>query len=277
MALPKTIKLGDTEYTLADHPELTSLVEEVRKEEKNKLYSEKTKLEKKIEELNEKATAAEGLSKTEKVELDKAKADLTKKEADLVEANKNLEAAKAANKKATEGDDKPLTKKELAEAVAAIVNPMKEEYEKKLKELGGEVEGKIVSDYKAKLLEDNKGQIIPEMLTGNTVAELNESLKKAKEVSKSYLTTEVTAKDGKKSTVTLVEAERLKAEETAAVEELKNRGTGATAAAAPDKKAGADGSGDISLKDVKDMSAEEYKEHRKEIMKKAQTVKYGEE
>jgi len=278
MALPSKVKIGDKEVELKDHPELLELIQQVRTEEKEKLYSEKAKLEAKVNELKNKVAEGETLSAAEKAELEKLKGDIAKKDGEIAATKAALEEAKKGKGKKKKADDEgeddedaPLTKKEMLKAMEELLKPLKDELKGEVKKVEGELTKKALEDYRAELLEKNKGLIIPDLLQGSTKAELDANLVKVLETSKPYITKEVKGKDGKIEKVTLAELEQRKADEEAAIEKLKERNKNRTGgkddagADAPERDTQKDPK--TLLKDVSKMDAKEYAKHREQIKK----------
>ena len=101
MPVPEKIVIDGKEYSVKDNPEILELVQEVRKEEKDKLYSKISTTEAKIKVLEDEKKATGDLSAKKDAELQKLKDDLavTKKE------KSDLEAEIKKGKKADDDDD----------------------------------------------------------------------------------------------------------------------------------------------------------------------------
>lgn len=286
MAVSDKFKLKDgTEIVVSEHPELVAILEAARKQEKDKLYSEKATLDAKVKELETKLKDEGSLTAAAKKELEDSKKALGVVEADLAKNKAELENLKKAAPKPKkkkgdddEDDDEPtLTAKQLSEAIDQALTKQNAEFEKKFAALKGEVSGIELEEYRKEVLKKNEGVLIPEFLTGSTKAELDKNLTEALEKSKKYLTTKVKDKDGKEITVNLIEAERLRKEEEEAqarlVEEQRNNGGGGGSPKPPHKEDTPDPK--TLIKDVSKMSPEEYKKHRSEILKEAGQIKIG--
>ena len=88
MPVPEKIVIDGKEYSVKDNPEILELVQEVRKEEKDKLYSKISTTEAKIKVLEDEKKSTGDLSAKKDEELQKLKDDLavTKKEKSDLEA-----------------------------------------------------------------------------------------------------------------------------------------------------------------------------------------------
>jgi hypothetical protein len=157
--------------------------------------------------------------------------------------------------------------------IADELAPLKEELTKGINEVKGKMTAEEVAAYRAQLVEKNKGVLIPGLLKGSTKEELDANLVEALEESKPYITVDFKDAEGKNKKVTLAEKEELEAQQKTAQAELEKRYQGTGAPAAPGKDTPPDPKS--LVKDVKNMSAEEYRKHRGEILREGSTIKYG--
>ena len=74
--IPEKIKLGDVEYVVKDHPELLKVIENARKEEKTKLYSQISSLDAKVKVLEDEKKTSGELSSTKEEKLKKLQDEL---------------------------------------------------------------------------------------------------------------------------------------------------------------------------------------------------------
>lgn len=266
MPIPTSVKIGETEYKLADYPELMSIVTETRKEEKDKLN---TRLEthRRAEDAlaeqvaNEKITGAEARKRAEK--LDEELKSLKAKAKELEDDKGDKGGTPPKHKK----DDSDDTDERMQSIVEKAIAKVKADSDTKIAELEKQLGTKVSGDYRDELLEKYKGQIIPDLLTGNSKDELDKSLEKTLEVSKKYLTVEVEGK-----TMTLqqkADADQKTADDKEAADKRKNEFRTPNTPDSRDLTDGVD-----LLENVKDMTEAQYAKHRDEIMLAArQTAK----
>ena len=287
MPVPEKIVIDGKEYSVKDNPEILELVQEVRKEEKDKLYSKISTTEAKIKVLEDEKKATGDLSAKKDAELQKLKDDLavTKKE------KSDLEAEIKKGKKADDDDDDDdddkkkskkqpsgLSKADVASIVADALAKQQEGFDKKLEEVKGSLGKKTVADYKKEQLAKYKDVIIEDFVPENLDSEeaVNKAIEKALEKSKQYIRKEVDV-DGTKKSLTLSEIEELEANK-----DKGGKGTGGDDDSGEGKKnppAKPDGgSGDLTGKEllsrIEDMTDEEYAKHAEAILKEVKSVKY---
>ena len=220
MSIPKKIKIGDQEVELKSNPELLNLVEAVRKEEKEKQHTEILGLKKaladkdvsetKLAELQKRLEEVEVAKKATEEELIVIKA--AKK--DLEETKKSEVGTKTEEIKTDEGKKGEQDLSLLIEgALTKFGQKMTEDLEKRFKNYETELEGlknhtktTTVESHKQKLITKYDGLIIPDLLTGNTIEEVDKSLAKALEISKKYIT--VSDDSGSKKTLEEIEQAR---------------------------------------------------------------------
>lgn len=131
-----------------------SLIAKARKEEKEKLYPEITKLkedlEKKVTRINELLLA------------------IGEKDEIISQKDKEIKEAKANSKKSESQEVKDLNLKIT-------------ELENKLAEKDGEISTIKLDSYKSKKMAEAGGELIPELVTGNSEEEIDLAIEKAKE------------------------------------------------------------------------------------------------
>lgn len=287
--LPETVTVDGKEVKLKDIPEFKTIMEAIRKQEKNKLYGQikelelerdelKTKTgktvedEKKIKELSDSLAVL----KSEKEKLEKQIKDEGKQE---TAAEK--EAREKAEKEAKEKGGSGITATDVAKIVTDALAGFEKRIDDKLAGVSGKVTETEVDLYKKEKLAEFKGLVIPDLVVGKTKEEIDASLKKAVETSKNYITVEHEGADGKKVTVTLAERDKLvKAEEAAKEAAAKvaaggGGDAGAGAGPVPPKKTNAEVS--PKLTDVSKMSQEEYAKNREAILKEAKQMQYSQD
>ena len=265
--IPKTIKIGDVEYIVAEHPELLTLIENTRKEEKDKLYGNIETLKKEVETFKNSFTSAEKKEKDYKDQLSAKEAELKKAQEDL----KKFEGIDPTNSPKNDGEK---MSKEFEEKLAKI----QEEADKKQKEAAERI-AKLEADHKAEKLAEYRerklaehkdkiiGDFVPENLTTNE--EIDASVTAALAKSKKYIRSEYTKADGTKVTGTLEEIEAWEEEAK------KNPANPASPTYVPPTVPPAGGGGQGAepvLKDVKDMSPEAFKQNREALRAQARQI-----
>lgn len=146
--VPRVINLGGQSYSIADTPILKDLVDTVRKDAST---VEKQKLYPKIETLK---TQLETLA--------------------------NVEIVNPTN-----ADDKPTELLDQEKLVQGIVEGLGKVIQPLIKS-NQEQEVQKVRDYRNQVLMDNQGKIIPELVVGETVEEINTNLAKSKDLFAKY-------------------------------------------------------------------------------------------
>lgn len=155
--------------TTTQSVDVNALIEQARKEEKNKLYPKIQALESKVDTLSK-----EELNYLKRIN------DLSTKNSSLLLEVENLKKA----------NSEVITKEEYEKVVAerdTLTTQLEDSKKNTLSE--EEIRAKILKElestnsietHKKTVLEQNKGLIIPELVTGNTIEEINESLEKSK-------------------------------------------------------------------------------------------------
>ena len=290
MPVPEKIVIDGKEYSVKDNPEILELVQEVRKEEKDKLYSKISTTEAKIKVLEDEKKSTGDLSAKKDEELQKLKDDLavTKKE------KSDLEAEIKKGKKADDDDDDDdddkkkgkkqpsgLSKDDVASIVADALAKQQEGFDKKLEEVKGSLGKKTVADYKKEQLAKYKDVIIEDFVPENlnSEEEVNKAIQTALEKSKQYIRKEVDV-DGTKKSLTLSEIEELEAnKDKGGKGSGGDGGSGGSGEGKKNPPAKPDGgSGDLTGKEllskIEDMTDEEYAKHADAILKEVKSVKY---
>lgn len=286
--IPEKIKLGDVEYVVKDHPELLKVIENARKEEKTKLYSQISSLDAKVKVLEDEKKTSGELSSTKEEKLKKLQDELA-----VVKAEKEkLEGdGKGGSGNPDDGDDgkgddgkgkatKPtFSKKEAEQMVKEALAKQNETFEGKLAEVRGGLTQKTVSDYRKEQLAKHKGLIIEQLVPDGLDSEeaVNKAIQTALETSKGYIAKEYDI-DGKKQKMTIAEYEEYETKQQGAGDDGNGgKGTGDYVPPTPPGKPDG-GSGDLTGKEllskIEDMSDEEYAKHHEAIKKEAKTVKY---
>lgn len=294
MPIPDKIKLGDKEYSLKDNPELLDLVKEVRKDEKDKLYSQISTLEAKTKVLEDEKKANGELSATKEAKLKELQDELAVAKAEKDKVEKELTGLKGGKKSAEDDDDDDdddkgktkkskksstepsFTKEELQVMLKQALKEQADEFEKKISEVKGGLNKKTVGDYRKEMLEKHKGLIIEQLVPENLDSEeaVNKAIEKALETSKQYISNEYEV-DGKKQKMTVAEYEAYEAKQKEQGKEKTPTGS-YTPPNPPAKPEG--GSGDLSGKEllskIETMTDEEYAKHADQILKEVKSVKY---
>lgn len=281
MPIPEKIKLGDKEYVLKDHPELMTIVQEARKEEKTKLYAEKASLEAKIKTLEDEQKAKGDLSATKEKELNELREELgaVKSEKENLELEiKEAEKGKKKPEPKKEEKSEGLTKEDVQELLKNALAEQAKTHKEEIEKVQGGLTAKEVSDYRKEQLAKHDGiiiaKLVPEGLDSKEA--VNKAIEEALAESKQYITNEYEVEEGKKQRMTIVEWEEH--QKTIEAEEEKKKGTGTyTPPQHPDKPDGG-GGGDLTGKELLsklgEMSDAEYEKHREQIMKEVKAVKY---
>lgn len=200
--IPKTIKLGETEFTISDYPELLALIEAGRTEEKSKLYAQIEKAENDLKALKEEQVKLTTLSSTDKAELEKANKALTEAMAELEEFKTNKD-----NNTMNQEEIQKLIKENLAEAT--------KESTSKIEELQKQIRERDLADYRRRQIEANKDVIIPEFVNGSFAdeSEIDKAIEEAKAKSANYITQDFKFGDGTTKKMTLSEIANLSEED----------------------------------------------------------------
>ena len=285
MKIPEVIKIGGTEYSVKDTPELLELIQVARKEEKDKLYSQiqalesaKRTLEDEQKKQGKLSTDKEEELKKIKDELETAKSDKVRLEEELNEYKKPEGKKDGSNTKKDDAVKETLTKEEVIALVKEAVASTTKDVDDKVGEVKKELTKKEIADYRKELLEQNKGLLIEGLVPTNleTKEEVNKAIQDALAESRNYITKEYEV-DGKKQRMTIAEyeeyAEKVKKDDE---EKQKNRTDMYRASGLPDRPDGA--SGDLTGKDLlsrlDSMTDEEYAKHADQILREARSLKY---
>lgn len=287
--IPKTIKIGETEFVVADHPELLSLVESGRKDEKNKLYSS-------IKTLEARINVLKGESDAKGADAEKNKKELEKLQGELKTATDKVAELEGADPKPDPNKDKDPKKEEKAtgmtpEEVQAIVDKALETQAKKHEEEINEVKGglntKNVEDYRKEKLKEYDGLIIPALVSEGmkSTEDVDKAIEKALETSKGYIRKEYKNDKGEAEQLTLAEIEAREKAKKDAEGGAGAGGQGGTQTYQPSGAGGAPpvppaGGGDVSGKDllgkIGGMSLKEFEKNRdsmrQEVRKIAPTI-----
>lgn len=290
--IPSEITIDGKVLKVKDVPELLGLIEAVRGEEKDKLYGEIAKLEAKVTGLEDKSK----LTEAEAAELKDLRKQIARKEVELEAKDAELDAAKKAGKAAEkinddddEGDDKKSGKTgkagnaalmaelkafmtEQLSGVTSQLDTLKKEVETKVGEVSGGLKAKTVGDYRKQQLAKYADVIVSDLVPDNLDSEeaVNKAIERALERSQDLIYKEV---DGKRLSLReIADAEKAKKEDAG-----KGGGT-YTPPGAPPTPPGKGDNGDITdkvlLKDVKNMSPEEFAKHRAKLLAEVKQVKY---
>lgn len=285
MKIPEVIKIGGTEYSVKDTPELLELIQVARKEEKDKLYSQiqslesaKRTLEDEQKKQGKLSTDKEEELKKIKDELETAKSDKVRLEEELNEYKKPEGKQGSSNTKKDDAVKETLTKEEVIALVKEAVASTTKDVDDKVGEVKKELTKKEIADYRRELLEQNKGLLIEGLVPTNleTKEDVNKAIQDALAESRNYITKEYEV-DGKKQRMTIAEyeeyAEKVKKDDE---EKQKNRTDMYRASGLPDRPDGA--SGDLTGKDLlsrlDSMTDEEYAKHADQILREARSLKY---
>jgi len=215
------ITIGGVEYVVKDHPELLKMIEGIRTEEKDKLYSDIAKYKTEIAQLKK---DGETKNDTKIKELEKQLEEATKNKdgimTELGSVKEELKKLAAQKKKPAKSDDdgdggegkkepdldsmKKMISELLGESSKKQLE-LVEALQKKIDELEGNSKKFMAESYREKLIAEHKGFIIPEFLRGSSKEELDASLVEALQSSKKYITVD----DGKGKRITLEEKEKV--------------------------------------------------------------------
>lgn len=283
----RVVKIDGKEVDLSTLPEFNAILEEVRGEEKSKLYSKIGTLESQIKIFEDEKKATGTLTKTKEDELKALREELGAVKAEKEKLAKEQEGGsgeggekgkgKVGGKekdKDTDFDEEKFASM-LASALQKELAPLRQqnsELTQKLQEVQTSVKRRTVDEYRQEQLAKYKGNVIPELVpTGlDTEEAVNAAIQKALETSKNYLTREV-EENGTKKTVSLAEYEALQDQARKAAENPANP------PAAPPKPDGKD-SGDLGGKEllgkVGEMTDAEYEKYRDQILKETSQVSY---
>ena len=284
--IPEEIEIDGKKVKIKDSKVLTDLLEQVRKQEKNKLYSNISTLEAEIKVLEKNAA----LTDAEKEELKTAKEDLVTLKNDKKILDEKLKELEESRKKTKDVDEEEQEKGKKAKGLSAedvkalIQESLKESMAgitKTIQDSVGEVKGdltkKKTNDYRKELLEKHGSVLIPDLLKGDSPEELDKNLVKALETSKQYITVE---HEGKK--VTLAEREKLiadeveKAKKSKEDEEEEESKKNKNRFNKPDTGKNAFADKDL-IEHVGEMTDEEYAKNREAILREVKQLKYQEE
>jgi len=275
--IPKSIKIGDQEFLLSEHPELMQLVQAGRTDEKAKLYTTITGLEASIKVLNDEKKTSGDLSVADKLALKTAQDNLAIAVADLAKVKVDEKTTepkdpKDAGKTGLSADD---VQKIVADALAkqAGVN------ETELNKIKGTLTQKDVDDYRKEVLEKNNGFIIagliPEGLKSKE--EINLAVERALKTSKDYIRQDYKTADGKSENLTLAEIEvRELAKE--ALPPNPPAGIYVPASGVPPPP---NGNGDLTgkelVKNLSNMSQNDFNKNHEALRQEISKVGYGEQ
>lgn len=278
--IPKTVKIGEVEYVIADHPELAALIQAGRKDEKDKLYATIKDNEAKIKVLEDEKKSLGTLSQADKDALKKAQDELAVAKADLEKVQKDDDKKDGKDK-----DKKPetgLTAEQVQKMVADALKTQAEAHQTQLEAVQGNLTKKEVSDYREKMLAENKGLLIEGLVptTLGSKEEVNKAIADALVASKDYIRKEYEVEDGKKEQLTLAEIEKLEAKKAETPPPPAGGGTwtpnpnGGTPP--PPPTGGGDLTGKELVKNLKNMSQDEFNKNRDAIKQEILKVGYGE-
>lgn len=293
MPVPEKITIDGKEYTIAEAKELLDLVAEVRKDEKDKLYSKISGLEAKVKTLENEKKQEGDLSTTKEAELKKLQDELavakSKVEELVAESKKAGEGkGKGGKKKPEDGDgdgkdSEPTASGLTAEQVQKMLDDAlakkDADHKRELDEVKKGLNTKNVSDYRKEQLAKYKGTLIEDFVREdlNTQEEVDKAIADAIQKSKPYIRKEYELADGKKQNMSIAEYEEYE-EKNRSSKGNNGEGSGGTPTYTPPAKPDG-GSGDLTgkelLKDIENMSQEEYDKNYDKILKEAATVKYG--
>lgn len=282
----RVVKIDGKEVDLSTLPEFNAILEEVRGEEKSKLYSKIGTLEAQIKIFDDEKKANGTLTKAKEDELKLLREELGAVKAEKEKLAKeqeggNGEGAKGKGKSEGKdgGKDADFDESKFAAMLAAALqkelaplHQQNSELTQKLQEVQTNVKRKTVDEYRQEQLAKHKGIVIPELVPTGLDSEeaVNAAIQRALETSKNYLTREV-EENGAKKTVSLAEYEALQEQARKAAEHP------ATPPAAPEKPGGKD-AGDLGGKEllgkVGEMTDAEYEKYRDQILKETAQVSY---
>ena len=203
--IPKTVKIGEVEYSVAEHPELLALVEAGRTEEKTKLYARIEKAENEVKSLTDEKAKSGEITVKQKADLDKALQELEEAKTKLSEFIK----------KEGEEPSNVMTPEEIKKMVADAVAGNNKESETKIAELQEQLKQRDLASYRERKLAEVKDIVIPDFvptsLTSNE--DIDKAIEEAKAKSANYLTQDFKFEDGTSKRLTLHEIANLTDEE----------------------------------------------------------------
>lgn len=275
--IPEKIKLGDKEYALKDHPELLGLVEVGRSAEKEKLNADIDQQKATIKDLKNKVESATGSTTKIEADLKEAKEALKNAEDEKAKVTGQLKQLEKMRSDGDNNEDKDskkadsLSPDEVKKIVDEAIAKVQTQSNAQVEDLKKKLTASEAEAYRKEVIANHKDTVIPELLTGTTKEEIDESLSKAIEVSKRYL------RSGDNDSADGDETEDGKdpkskkgndSEESKPPEEPKDT-------APPDGGKSDPGDDADLLKRAKDMTPDEYAKNRDAILRAAKRVKYG--
>lgn len=278
------VKIGEQEVDLSTLPEFTALLNEVRAEEKGKLYSKIATLEAQITVLTDEKKTSGSLVTAKEKELAQLREELVTAKAQVQEEIKtdkdgsNGKSMKDTQKTGDALDENTLAKL-LAESLTKELTPLRaanEALTQKIQSLETTQRTQTTNEYRAQKLAELKGQIIPELVPQNlgTIEEVNAAVAKALETSKGYLTREIQEEGGKVKVVTLADFEKLALEQKSPEEGKTQKAPPPQAPEKPDNPGGGAGAPSSLVAKVETMTDEEYEKNRAQILAEAKQMGY---
>lgn len=274
--IPKTIKVGEQEITVADHPELLALVEAGRKSEKDKLYSQIGTLNAEIQTLKDSNKSNKEMSEADKKELKKLQDQLAVANAEVEKLKPSgAPSNPPAGKKDGEDEPKGLTQAEVDKQVKEALALQKKDFDDKFAELIGNFTKKTVADYRKEQLKKYDGLIIEALVPEDlkTEEEVNASVQKAMETSKQYIRKDYKDAEGKVSQKTLAEIEELeKPTPPAGTPPASSYVPPAGSPPPPPPSGGGSLDGKALVKNLKDMSQSEFEKNREALQQEIRKI-----
>lgn len=260
--IPRTIKIGDVEYNVADHPELLSLVESARKEEKDKLYGSINSMKAEIDKFKAGATEAEKKDTEYKEKLKKMQEDLTAKTDEL----KKFEGIDPNKKPETPPKDKGEVSEEVKKLQEQLAKTEKEANER-IAKIEREAQAKSLADYRKAKLVEHAGKIIDDFVPDNltTTEDIDKYVTDALDKSKKYIREEYTKADGTKVNATLEEIQGWEEEKKKNPPTPPTAGTPTYVPPVVPPTGGGQANPEELMKDIKGMSPEQFAKNRDQL------------
>jgi hypothetical protein len=256
------VVIDGKELRVKDHPELIALIESGRSQEKEKLHSQIEEMKLKIKSFDSEGVKTKAqLAQMEEYRVKLEVAETREKE--LKEQMKNIDSAK---NQVVADRNKLDTKVRVKDALSRERQKLEEIYASKLQELEVKMNKQTASMYRETLLERYKGLVIPELIEGNSVEELDKSAEKALSISKKYITKNI---DGVTKTLAELEnsANAVATDGSGSQTKVEQTVIPVTPIKVPGKMDNASGNleGKDLLENMADMTPEEFAKNREKL------------
>lgn len=261
----------DIELVVKDTPELQSMLETARKQERSKLNSDITEYKAQINDLNNKVSK----SAEDQKQLDELKGKLAVAESEKTKVQEQLDELKEMQDggkgkgEGGKGEGSEFSMKALQKMLEENNKAILAQVEEKVGAVNKGLQGMSAAQYRESLLKEHEGKIIPELLNGSSKEELDASLVTALETSKKYLKADAGAAgggDGGDGGKGAGDDGKGGKGDGGKGEGGDGKGDNGKKGPADPGKKGTPDPNDNILDRVKDMSPEEYEKNRAEIL-----------